>query len=682
MLQWIHKNLKTAATTTIMLGVILGAVFCIFPDRVLAQSIADPNSELQQGMNVLEQPLGLPATDIRVIIANIIKAALGLLGIVLVVMTIYAGFLWMTAAGNETQVGEAKKMLINLAIGLAIILSAYSIVSFVMNKLLEATSGTGGEEGAGGPPQTQNFQGSGALSKIIKDHYPMRDETDVPRSAKIIITFRQPVLASSFITDTTGDGVFGNCIDNIVNWRTDCDQLVMDSSHMDISKIVTGADGAKSYESISALALPEERGAAALASGAGGKTTSITIRPNVSLGNNTENISYLVHLGAEIRLDDAANDNPRVSYSGDNKYEWQFTCGTALDTSAPVVQSVYPADGGTEMKNSVIQINFSEPMDPYGIQGAFSANDPAGENYYYAGNRNIFLKTNNSTIPLGSFNLVNGYRTLEFTPTKECGQNACGGKIFCLPVCDKSSDSCAPDTSGVKNDVYTILLKSGIILNSGSFEARPSSGFMDISGNALDGDKDGQPDMAPTTGLVFDTWKKADNFYWSFTLKDAIDDTAPWLREITPGIDAENVISDQPWRMLWSKRMRVAPMYDIRLDEFPVPAVPLWKVPRVSFDDATGNTTVEMSHGPFVNTARVYYIPALTSSLEDVNFNCFYPGRGPNGTTVNADGAATCGDNGAGCCAVLSDPVERAFCCNGMAGGSNLDSCINQMKSP
>jgi hypothetical protein len=35
--------------------------------------------------------------------------ALGLVGIVVLVLVIYAGYLWMTAAGNEDQVETAKK---------------------------------------------------------------------------------------------------------------------------------------------------------------------------------------------------------------------------------------------------------------------------------------------------------------------------------------------------------------------------------------------------------------------------------------------------------------------------------------------------------------------------------------------------------------------------------------------
>lgn len=93
------------------------------------------------GLEPVGQTLGLPDTDIRLIVARIIRVFLGLLGIIAVVLIIYAGFLWMTAGGNEDKVAQSKKILVNAAIGLAIILSSYAIVSFVMSRLLEATTG-------------------------------------------------------------------------------------------------------------------------------------------------------------------------------------------------------------------------------------------------------------------------------------------------------------------------------------------------------------------------------------------------------------------------------------------------------------------------------------------------------------------------------------------------------------
>jgi len=69
------------------------------------------------------------------IIGNIIGYALALLGVVFTILTIYAGFLWMTAQGNEEQISKAKKMLTNAVIGMVIIGAAYAISSFVITQI-------------------------------------------------------------------------------------------------------------------------------------------------------------------------------------------------------------------------------------------------------------------------------------------------------------------------------------------------------------------------------------------------------------------------------------------------------------------------------------------------------------------------------------------------------------------
>ncbi len=73
-------------------------------------------------------------------IGGIIKAALGLVGVIVVVIIVYAGFLWMTAGGNTDQVGKAKSWLINGVIGLVLVLSAYAITDFVISRLIEASA--------------------------------------------------------------------------------------------------------------------------------------------------------------------------------------------------------------------------------------------------------------------------------------------------------------------------------------------------------------------------------------------------------------------------------------------------------------------------------------------------------------------------------------------------------------
>lgn len=89
------------------------------------------------------RPTVLGDEDLITTITSIINVALGLLGIIAVVIVLIGGFKWMTAGGNEEKVTEARKLIISGVIGIAIILSAYAIASFVINRLGAATGAEG-----------------------------------------------------------------------------------------------------------------------------------------------------------------------------------------------------------------------------------------------------------------------------------------------------------------------------------------------------------------------------------------------------------------------------------------------------------------------------------------------------------------------------------------------------------
>jgi hypothetical protein len=108
-------------------------VFAILPSFALAQGT-------NLYINELAEPIGLGTQDVRLTIASILNVALGLLGIIAVVIIIYSGFIWMTAGGNDDRIKEAKTMLINGLIGLIIIITSYAVARFVINALLAATS--------------------------------------------------------------------------------------------------------------------------------------------------------------------------------------------------------------------------------------------------------------------------------------------------------------------------------------------------------------------------------------------------------------------------------------------------------------------------------------------------------------------------------------------------------------
>lgn len=77
-------------------------------------------------------------TFIESYLGQILTLVFSILGLIFFVLIIYAGFLWMTAQGKDSQIGEAKKILTNAIIGLVIVLASYAISYFVFSALTPA----------------------------------------------------------------------------------------------------------------------------------------------------------------------------------------------------------------------------------------------------------------------------------------------------------------------------------------------------------------------------------------------------------------------------------------------------------------------------------------------------------------------------------------------------------------
>jgi len=75
------------------------------------------------------------AVDAYSIISLAITTALSLLGVIFLVLMIYAGYNWMTARGEEEKVTKAKDTIMRAIIGLIIVVAAYAISTFVISKL-------------------------------------------------------------------------------------------------------------------------------------------------------------------------------------------------------------------------------------------------------------------------------------------------------------------------------------------------------------------------------------------------------------------------------------------------------------------------------------------------------------------------------------------------------------------
>ncbi|OGY78759.1 MAG: hypothetical protein A3B74_03145 [Candidatus Kerfeldbacteria bacterium RIFCSPHIGHO2_02_FULL_42_14] len=113
-----NKKKYTFLTTLILLGV-LGPLF------LSAQGLPNPLGEV---------------TDPNEIIVNVIKAFLGVLGVLALVIFIYGGLLLLISGGNTEMLSKGKRTLVWAIIGLAIILSSYGILKFVFEKLITSTS--------------------------------------------------------------------------------------------------------------------------------------------------------------------------------------------------------------------------------------------------------------------------------------------------------------------------------------------------------------------------------------------------------------------------------------------------------------------------------------------------------------------------------------------------------------
>ncbi len=112
-------------------------------NQSLAETIGGP-AEAMQGS------AGLSDVTIGVIVAAVVRAALGLLGIIFLIIIIFAGYRWMTASGNEEAIKKAQDAIKRAIIGLVIVILAYAITAFIFNQLPFDGFGGGNSSTIGG----------------------------------------------------------------------------------------------------------------------------------------------------------------------------------------------------------------------------------------------------------------------------------------------------------------------------------------------------------------------------------------------------------------------------------------------------------------------------------------------------------------------------------------------------
>jgi hypothetical protein len=548
---------------------------------------------------------GFSDTGLMTIIGRIIAVALTFLGVVFLILMIYAGGIWMTAGGDGKKVEKAKQILINAVVGLVITLAAYGISTFLLNLLGDATggSGSGSASGSVSVETLSNSLGSGA----IRDHYPARNATDVSRNTRIFVTFRDAMDISSFITGYDTNGTPTDVSDDTTATAINTDNV----------KIYVRANGDSTALTNVAVSFTED-------------LTTFVFDPADYLGSSTEDVTYAVYLNDSIK--DATGDT--VLDSGG--YLWYFTTGTTVDLTPPTVTNVTPIDGSTKDRNITVQATFSEAIDPTSSTGTRTAD---------SGFSNIQIVGSTSTAPVaGEYSIGNGYKTVLFTSTDACGTNSCGQTIYCLP-----------GGQAIAATIYSATPTSSTDPTASVF---PYDGIVDTSGNSLDGDGDGAVAASDDYAWGFTT---TDDINLS---TPAIESITPNILEENVDLDQSIQMTFDSILDVGTTTSSNIPLTNKEMTSGD--SHELWYVFRVSSLTASGEVVttasqvpakslVTIEHGTFLASdaatglSYMYGVSASEGVLNEYQ-NCFVPGEGPDST-------------GGSCGASASAP----YCCNGVA---------------
>ncbi len=260
----------------------------------------------------------LSSTDPRVIIGRIIQWALGFLGVIAISLIMYAGFLWTTSGGEEEKISQAKKILKNAAIGLAIILSSWGITTFILSRLLTATGANVGDTGNGTRAASLN-SGVGSIGACtIASTYPENGQTDVPRNTSIMITFKEDLQLNSVCVNGAGAACAcdsGDC--NKINplairlYKTEfgdaCSDSSCPSSNANVTDVIASVSGA---------------------------SRTLVLMPSSPLGSTDSNTAYSIKLTNQIKKTDGSS---MFKNCNSDFAQWDFTINTNLDLTPPIV---------------------------------------------------------------------------------------------------------------------------------------------------------------------------------------------------------------------------------------------------------------------------------------------------------------------------------------------------------
>lgn len=552
-----YNRNKTAVTVFILSAVLL--FLFVTPTLVLASDVIGVNDAAG---------LGLPdagGRDIKTILVDIVKYFLTFVGIIAVVVMIYAGWLWMTSAGDARKLEIAKKTLLNAVIGLVIIILSFIIVSWVANIMYGIDGSGGGGGGSRGSGVGLGTSGNSA----IESHYPARDQRDVPRNTRIVITFREPVRVADII-----DGDYVNDDDNFI--------------------------------SIHALNVDANIAGNWLATTTDGQTFRFS-QTGTYIGSPSENMWYVVDIGNGIHK---ANDDMLFTIGS---YSWQFEVSTAIDNTPPKIADVIPLPGDTEDRNIVVQINFDEAVDP------MSASGPT------ASFNNIAL--NNGAPIVGNFYISNQYRTVEFFTDDACGTNSCGNTIYCLPANSNINALVRAATLPIP-----LVPGSNLSAGSNNGVVDMAGNSFDGNSDGASQGPQTQSGFPPFNANTPEAANHGDDYVWNFNTNDTINITPPEIDSVNPGYNANGIGEKDIPQAIFSKILMCSSLKKDNIELKANPAdneVFYWLTAENEPEGSPTYTRSLINHRDFITEMDTTYAPIYGSGVKDIYQNCYAPAAGP-----------------------------------------------------
>jgi len=314
------KKIKPCILFFGLSGLIISGFFILLmsPSIAFAQDFV-----IDKVSNALNGSLSV-AADPRLIVGRLIQIALSFLGVIAIVLIMYAGFIWTTSGGEEEKIDSAKKILRNAIIGLAIIISSWAIATYVLTSLMAAIGGGGGAN----IPANNNIRissGAAALGSCTVDTlYPSNGAKEIPRNTSLMVTFKEDVNLDGLCVNDAGV----SCTCN----NTTCRQINPEA--VQIYKSDLGNACATTCPSPNSNTLD-------VSLNLSNDHKTLILTPLSPLGSSDDNTDYSVRLTNKVKKIDGSS---MFKNCGSDFLYWSFAVSNRLDLTPPEVllQGIFP----------------------------------------------------------------------------------------------------------------------------------------------------------------------------------------------------------------------------------------------------------------------------------------------------------------------------------------------------